>query len=90
MCEWGTSKKVKVKIPADLSFNGRSRWKKMKIDACIAGLVEALQKGGVDMRGSCCGHGGVGDIELQDGRLLLILPPEKAAVYLSRKRGKRP
>ncbi|MCK4760213.1 MAG: hypothetical protein KAT69_09185 [Candidatus Aminicenantes bacterium] len=45
----------------------------VKIDKCIAPIVEALQKGGIDMRGSCCGHGkGPGRIDLQDGRTIQI------------------
>lgn len=64
---------VLVKIPADLSCTGFARFKYVGIDACIAPLVEALQKGGIDMRGSCCGHGkSVGEIHLQDGQVLII------------------
>jgi len=45
----------------------------MTIDACIASLVRALQEAGINMRGSCCGHGKKdGWIELQDGRILVI------------------
>jgi len=45
----------------------------VKIDHCIAPIVKALQKGGIDMRASCCGHGKRrGRIELQDGRTLII------------------
>lgn len=78
MCEQGAYKLVGVKIPADLSFNGKGHWKEAKIDACIAPIVEALQKGGIDMRGSCCGHGkGTGEIELQDGRTLIIFRKER-------------
>ena len=66
---------VRVKIPADLSSTGKVKWKRALIDACIAPIVRALQKGGIDMRGSCCGHGkGFGDIHLQDDRLLVIVP----------------
>ena len=73
MCKWGTVIEVNVKIPADLSCDGIEHWKDAKIDACIAPLVEALQQGGVDMRGSCCGHGKAeGHIHLQDGRVLVI------------------
>ena len=65
---------VKVKIPADLSSTGKIKWKYALIDACIATIVEALQKGKIDMRGSCCGHNkGFGDIHLQDGRVLIIV-----------------
>lgn len=73
MCEWGTVEEVRVKIPADLSCSGQAHWKLAKIDACIAQLVGALQKGGVDMRCSCCGHGDdLGHINLQDGRVLVL------------------
>ena len=72
MCEWGITKLVNVKIPADLSYSGRERWKKVRVDRCIASIVDALQKGGIDMRGSCCGHGNDGEILLQDGRTLIV------------------
>jgi hypothetical protein len=71
MCK--KTKPVHVKIPADLSSSGTEKWKDAQIDECIADLVETLQVGGVDMRGSCCGHGEMdGDIHLQDGRILII------------------
>jgi hypothetical protein len=63
-----------VKIPADLSHSGEAYWKDAEIDACIADIVEALQQAGIDMRTSCCGHGGWGEIVLQDGRVLMIQP----------------
>ena len=64
---------VLVKVPSDLSYSGRSYWKMAKIDACIAPIIKALQKSGIDMRSSCCGHGeSYGRIELQDGRTLVI------------------
>ena len=79
MCKWGTSKKVRVKIPADLSSTDKEKWKMVDIDSCIADIVEALQKAGIDMRASCCGHNEyVGFITLQDGRILVILPKKIA------------
>ena len=73
MCKQGTHEKVLVKIPADLACEGYVKWKKASIDKCIASIVRALQEGRFDMRGSCCGHGnGDGEIELQDGRFLII------------------
>jgi hypothetical protein len=76
MCKWGTSTLVSVKIPADLSYTGEARWKDCGIDACIADIVRALQVAGIDMRSSCCGHGGrPGEIRLQDGRIAIILEP---------------
>jgi hypothetical protein len=84
MCNWGDTAPVLVRIPADLSCSGEAHWKLTQIDRCIAPLVKALQEGGVDMRGSCCGHGrGEGQIELQDGRLLRILDPQEAATWLA-------
>ena len=73
MCKWGTTEKVLVKIPTGLSCTGEEEWREMGIDSCIAPLVKALQESGIDMRSSCCGHGRpLGDIYLQDGRILLI------------------
>ena len=73
MCKYGTYKKVMVRVPADLSYSNQTRWESESIDSCIADIVDALQKGGIDMRASCCGHGtGLGDIYLQDGRILLV------------------
>ena len=64
---------VLVKIPADLSATGFARFKYVSIDVCIASIIEALQKGGIDMRRSCCGHNKTpGTIHLQDGRVLII------------------
>ena len=89
MCKWGTFKRVKVKIPADLSSTGKVKWKRASIDSCIAPIVEALQKAGIDMRGSCCGHDECeGVIHLQDGRGLLILNKSTMDFYMSRIRRK--
>ena len=84
MCKEGEYKLVNVKIPADLSHTGKSRWKKARIDKCIAPIVKALQEGGIDMRGSCCGHNKRdGDIHLQDGRILII--KKEGNKYLSKR-----
>lgn len=86
MCKWGSHAKVRVKIPADLSSTGAEKWQNALVDSCIAPLVKALQEGGIDMRGSCCGHGkGPGDIHLQDGRMLLILSKEMTREFMARK-----
>jgi len=75
---------VSVKVPPDLSHTGGERWKLAKIDSCIADLVRALQEGGIDMRSSCCGHGDVvGNIYLQDGRVLLVLSPDRGEKYFA-------
>ena len=57
-----------------MSHTGGVRWKYIEIDACIADIVQALQVAGIDMRSSCCGHNGWGEIILQDGRILMIQP----------------
>lgn len=80
MCKWGKQVLVRVKIPADLSCSGKAKWKKVGIDSCIAPLVRALQRAGIDMRDACCGHRKRnGRISLQDGRVLIIedgwIPP---------------
>ena len=87
MCKWGTTEPVRVHIDADLSYTGRARWTRAGIDKCIAPIVKALQKGGINMRGSCCAHGkGPGQIDLSDGRMIRIYPkvtgwPERLRNY---------
>ena len=74
MCKWGTNTLVNIKIPADMSHTGEERWEKIQVDSCIAPIVKALQDAGIGTRGCCCGHNsGIGDIHLQDGRVLLIV-----------------
>lgn len=83
MCKWGVHEKVRVKIPADLSSTGKEKWKDVGVDKCIAPLVKALQESGIDMRGSCCGHGNApSEISLQDGRMIIII---KRKSYLTAK-----
>lgn len=78
MCNEREMSAVHVKIPADLSCDGKTKWKYAKIDACIAPIVNALQMGGINMRGSCCGHNKVdGKISLEDGRVIIIKQEEK-------------
>jgi hypothetical protein len=76
MCAHGDTVPVRVKVDAGLSHSGRDEWKVKPIDRCISGLVAALQAGGIDMLGSCCGHGkALGEIVLADGRTLTVLTP---------------
>ena len=54
-----------------LPINGRVR----AIDHCIHHLVAALNAANIRTVGSCCGHGKMnGNIILEDGRVLIILP----------------
>lgn len=81
MCEHGDTVPVLVEIPADLSCTGKAKKREVQIDRCIAPIVEALEKGGVCMRGSCCGHGKAeGYIHLRDGRYLLVLTDRQQAL----------
>lgn len=73
MCEHGMTTLVEVTIPANLSHKEVAYKKMSPIDSCIASIVDALEKGGVMMGGSCCGHGkSEGSIMLEDGRELVI------------------
>ena len=78
MCEWGNDKHVWLKIPAGISFTGRRRWKRVKIDACIAPLIRALKRAKMRTTYSCCGHGkGDGLVLFEDGRALVLTTREK-------------
>lgn len=74
MCNWGTTVTMELEIPADLSRTGKAYRRKVKIDACIAPIVKALNDAGIKTRQSCCGHGkGPGSIDLADGRELVVM-----------------
>ena len=54
-----------------MPINGRTR----SIDHCIHRIVAALNAVNIPTVACCCGHGAVkGNIVLEDGRVLLILP----------------
>lgn len=73
MCKWGTETMLNVTIPAHLSHTGEAREDIKGIDSCIAGIVKALNDGGVTTISSCCGHGrSNGLIMLAGGRELVI------------------
>lgn len=73
MCKWGTDILLRVPIPPELSHTGDFHWDTKGIDACIAPLVDALNKAGIYTSQSCCGHGKApGRIDLHDGRILWI------------------
>lgn len=77
MCEWGTHEEMTLTIPAHLSHSGKAYEKLVAVDACIAPIVRALNAGGVPTVASCCGHGrGPGNITLDDGRELVVMPKE--------------
>lgn len=78
MCKWGTSEKVLVTIPAELSYTHEDRVDMKGIDKCIAPIVRALNEAGIRTDASCCGHGKFdGFISLHDGRELVVRPSER-------------
>ena len=80
MCEHGDTVTVRVRVVARLSHTGRARLVRKPIDRCIAPIVRALQAEGLDMLGSCCGHGQAdGEILLADGRTLVVKEPRLTA-----------
>lgn len=52
MCKWGTDKEVILMRSKIIS--GR---KKIKVDACIAPLIQMLNDYGIETIACCCGHG---------------------------------
>lgn len=45
------------------------------VDACVADIVGALNKAGIETKASCCGHQKIrGSVILADGRELFIVP----------------
>lgn len=79
MCEWGTTTPLEVTIPAHLSATGEARRKVVGVDACIHGIVQALNEAGVPTVASCCGHGKQpGNIALSDGREIRIMTYEQS------------
>lgn len=56
-----------------MPLNGRV----VNIDWCIHQIVAALNAGGVETVGSCCGHQQIpGRIDLADGRVLIVADKE--------------
>jgi hypothetical protein len=69
MCKQGTYASVELN---DFGF-GKKPTVLKTIDACIAPLVQVLNKYGYKTTACCCGHGKTnGVISLKDGRELLI------------------
>ncbi len=73
MCKWGTNKIVWLRIPAGLSHTGRRRWKRVKVDACLAPLLRALRRTGIKTSYSCCGHGKGDGLILCDNFRAIVL-----------------
>jgi hypothetical protein len=48
------------------------RGRRQDIDFCIADIIAALNAANIPTVASCCGHGDVGIINLEDGREISI------------------
>lgn len=51
MCKWGTDKIVNLYHPRPVSKD-----KTVKVDACLAPLVQMLNDQEIETLGCCCGH----------------------------------
>jgi hypothetical protein len=75
MCD----KKVPVKVfTPESALQKDAHWKQMMIDECLAPIIDALNQAGIYTVQCCCGHGyQYGEIELVDGRFLLVCTKEQ-------------
>lgn len=68
MCKWGTDTEVTLCVPTPIQ--GRTI---VKVDSCIALLVQALNDYGAETIASCCGHGKAkGRIDLSGGQIIWL------------------
>ena len=68
MCKWGTNTDVDICKPTPVQ-----KRTSVKVDECIAPLVQMLNDYGVETTASCCGHGKAkGRIDLVDGQIIWI------------------
>lgn len=79
MCKWGTNKDVTL-IKAK-PFSGRKR---IKVDACIAPLIQMLNDYGIETIACCCGHGKTAksSIRISSNNILLTQLGEDFSVHL--------
>ena len=76
MCKWGTDRDVNLCVPTPIQKRST-----VKVDACIAPLVQMLNSYGVQTTASCCGHGKISHSRiLLDARSLEILPLEDGSL----------
>ena len=76
MCKWGTDTLVELCRPTPVQ--GRTS---VKVDSCIAPLVQTLNDYGIRTTASCCGHGKVTHASIIiDARSVEILPREDGSM----------
>lgn len=90
MCKHGDTIDVLVTIHSSVSHNGRSHKAIKPIDRCIAPLICMLEKFGVKMLGSCCGHGeSEPSVIVFDNEELIKKIPLELKVYYEKDRASR-
>ena len=73
MCKWGIDEEITLCEPTPIQKRIR-----VKVDSCIAPLVQMLNDYGIKTISSCCGHSkDRGRIDLADGNLIWIPLKEK-------------
>ncbi len=79
MCKYGTDKDVFLMKPKP--FSGR---RTIKVDACIAPLVQMLNDYGIETIACCCGHGKIAksSIRISSNNVLLTQLGEDFSVHL--------
>ena len=78
MCQWGNDALVNLCEPTPVQ--GRTT---IKVDSCIAPLVQILNDYGVKTIASCCGHGKVEYSRIIiDARSVQILPKEDGSLHV--------
>lgn len=88
MCKHGDTVRVDVLVSPPNRHN-TPYWKPVGVDRCLAGLIRALNDGGVETVAHCCGHGKrPGDTILADGRYLVICPDFDTGRVVARAAGR--
>ena len=78
MCQWGTDTLVDLCAPTPVQ--GRTI---IKVDSCIAPLVQMLNDYGIKTTASCCGHGKVEHSGIiLDGRNVRVLPRDDGSMRI--------
>jgi len=78
MCKWGADIEIRVRRPGP---SGRTV---IKVDSCIASLIQILNDYGIETLASCCGHGKVSHahIRLASENVLLTRFGDSYSVHL--------
>jgi len=75
MCEWGIDKEINLCGPVE---------RKIKVDACLAPLVQMLNDFGIETIACCCGHGKspISSIRINSQNVLITPLGKEFSVHL--------